>query len=69
MQFRNHKEEILQIASEQKIVIRKKQGQCFLINEQVSNFIIEQAELDPEVDVVLEIGPGFVLLIKFRFSN
>lgn len=69
MQFRNHKEEILQIASEQKIVIRKKQGQCFLINDQVADFIIEQAKLDASKDTVLEIGPGFGSLTQKLVSN
>ncbi len=59
MQFQNHKEEIVRISQQNGIVIRKKQGQCFLINEQVANFIVDQADLDSEKDTVLEIGPGF----------
>ncbi|MHA1112074.1 MAG: 16S rRNA (adenine(1518)-N(6)/adenine(1519)-N(6))-dimethyltransferase RsmA [Promethearchaeota archaeon] len=69
MQFRNHKEEILQIASDNKIVIRKKQGQCFLINEQVADFIIEQAKLDASSDILLEIGPGFGSLTQKLAHN
>jgi 16S rRNA (adenine1518-N6/adenine1519-N6)-dimethyltransferase len=64
MQFSNHRDEILKVASQNNIVIRKKQGQCFLINEQVANFISEYAELDGEKDVVLEIGPGFGILTQ-----
>jgi len=64
MQFRNRIEEIRRISSQYGIALRKNQGQCFLINEQIADYIIEQAELDASRDVVLEIGPGFGILTQ-----
>ena len=69
MQFRSHKEEILEVAGRQGITIRKNQGQCFLINEQVANFIIEKATLDRNNDNILEIGPGFGSLTEKLVNN
>lgn len=69
MQFRNYKEEILKIASQNKIFIRKSEGQCFLINQQVAEFIVLTAALDKDRDIVIEIGPGFGSLTQFIIQN
>ncbi|MBN2155727.1 MAG: ribosomal RNA small subunit methyltransferase A [Candidatus Lokiarchaeota archaeon] len=69
MEFRTLKEEILNISSQYGITLRKNQGQCFLINEQVADFIIRYGALDADRDVVLEIGPGFGCLTQKIIQN
>ena len=43
----------------------KQKGQCYLIDQNLANFIIAEAELNPEIDTVLEIGPGLLTLSIF----
>lgn len=43
---------------------KKSLGQCFLTDDAVHERIISSANLDPEKDIVVEIGPGTGLLTK-----
>lgn len=36
----------------------KNKGQCYLIDQNIVQFILKQAELNPSIDTILEIGPG-----------
>ena len=47
------------------IRLDKQKGQCYLIDQNLANFIIAEAELNPEIDTVLEIGPGLGTLSDF----
>jgi 16S rRNA (adenine1518-N6/adenine1519-N6)-dimethyltransferase len=47
------------------IRLNKSKGQCYLIDQNLVNFIVNQAELDPNTDTVLEIGPGLGTLSDF----
>jgi 16S rRNA (adenine1518-N6/adenine1519-N6)-dimethyltransferase len=51
--------------SELGIKLDKNIGQCYLIDENIVHFIIDQAELDPITDNILEIGPGLGTLTNF----
>lgn len=56
------KERILQIANELGLRLSKDQGQCILIDGNIADYIIEEADLDKNSDNILEIGPGFGIL-------
>ena len=43
---------------------QKALGQCFLISEKVLDSIVKSANLDPEQDIVVEIGPGIGFLTE-----
>lgn len=60
----SEKERILNIAKNLDIHLNKDQGQCILIDTNIADYIIEQANLDPKNDTVLEIGPGFGILTE-----
>ena len=44
------------------IRLDKTRGQCYLIDQNIANLIIGQATLDPQHDIVLEIGAGLGIL-------
>ena len=44
---------------------QKSLGQCFLVDESILNQIIESANLNPQSDTVLEIGPGIGFLTEY----
>ncbi|MCB1232785.1 MAG: ribosomal RNA small subunit methyltransferase A, partial [Verrucomicrobiae bacterium] len=49
--------DLQQLFAEHGIRPNKKLGQCFLIDDNIARWIVEQAEITPE-DVVVEVGPG-----------
>ena len=51
------------------INLSKKRGQCYLIDRNIANMIIKQANLDPLHDIVLEIGSGLGTLSDFIVSK
>lgn len=52
------KQALKTILADLNVRLDKKRGQCFLLDQNVLNFILKQAELDPIQDRVLEVGPG-----------
>lgn len=58
------KNEILRVSNSLGIKLDKKSGQCILIDDNLANFVVNSAELDKDVDIVLEIGPGFGVLTR-----
>lgn len=56
------KRKLLTKLEELGIALDKKRGQCYLIDHNIINSIINFAELDPEKDTVLEIGAGMGIL-------
>ncbi|MCP4762666.1 MAG: ribosomal RNA small subunit methyltransferase A [archaeon] len=63
------KEDLFNICRELDIKLNKKSGQCILIDDNIANFIIYQAEIDENNDVILEIGPGFGVLTEKIIPN
>jgi 16S rRNA (adenine1518-N6/adenine1519-N6)-dimethyltransferase len=51
------------------IHLSKKRGQCFLIDENIVDFIIKTANLDAKTDRVLEIGPGLGTITDKLIAN
>jgi 16S rRNA (adenine1518-N6/adenine1519-N6)-dimethyltransferase len=52
------KQALKTILGELGVRLDKNRGQCYLIDQNMVQFILQQAELDPTQDRVLEIGPG-----------
>ncbi|WP_371802161.1 16S rRNA (adenine(1518)-N(6)/adenine(1519)-N(6))-dimethyltransferase RsmA [Candidatus Lokiarchaeum ossiferum] len=51
------------------IRLDKSRGQCYLIDQNVVEFIVSHAQLDPENDVVIEIGPGLGTLSDYLIQQ
>jgi 16S rRNA (adenine1518-N6/adenine1519-N6)-dimethyltransferase len=51
------------------IHLDKKRGQCYLIDRNIAEFMIIQANLDPIRDSVIEIGPGLGVLSDLLAAN
>jgi len=52
------KRQLLPKLRELNIRLDKKRGQCYLIDQNIANFIIKEVEIDGNKDVILEIGSG-----------
>jgi len=52
------KRQLLPKLREMNIRLDKKRGQCYLIDENIANFIIKEVEIDENKDIILEIGSG-----------
>ncbi len=61
--------ELRRITRDLGIHLAKERGQCFLIDKNIKDKIIEVANLDKNIDVVLEIGPGLGLLTDDLISS
>ena len=57
------KEELISISRKYNIRLSKKAGQCVLIDKNIANYIIKEAELTKK-DTIYEIGPGFGFLTE-----
>ncbi len=52
------KNQLLPKLRELAIHLDKKRGQCYLVDENIANFIIKEVEIDENQDFILEIGSG-----------
>ncbi len=52
------KNQLLPKLRELNIHLDKKRGQCYLVDENIANFIIKEVEIDEDKDFILEIGSG-----------
>ncbi|MHA1511702.1 MAG: rRNA adenine N-6-methyltransferase family protein, partial [Promethearchaeota archaeon] len=52
------KSQLLPKLRELNIRLDKKRGQCYLIDENIANFIIKEVEIEENRDIILEIGSG-----------
>ena len=57
------KKELISISRKYNIRLSKKTGQCVLIDKNIADYIIKEAELTKN-DIVFEIGPGFGFLTE-----
>lgn len=60
--------DLQQLFAEHGIRPNKKLGQCFLIDDNISRWIVDQAEIGPD-DVVVEVGPGAGALTRHLAGN
>ncbi|RLI66047.1 MAG: ribosomal RNA small subunit methyltransferase A [Promethearchaeia archaeon] len=51
------------------IRLDKSRGQCYLIDKNILNLIIEYAKLDPQQDRIIEIGAGLGILSDYLIQN
>lgn len=51
------------------IRLDKARGQCYLIDQNMVEFIVSHAQLDPENDYVMEIGPGLGTLSDYLIQQ
>ena len=58
---------ILDIIKKYKLILKKKYGQNFLIDNNIISQIISAAEINPN-DIIIEIGPGLGVLTQFFFD-
>ncbi|QEE15066.1 16S rRNA (adenine(1518)-N(6)/adenine(1519)-N(6))-dimethyltransferase RsmA [Promethearchaeum syntrophicum] len=52
------KRQLLDKLSELNIRLDKNRGQCYLIDENIANFILKEVDIDKYEDIILEIGSG-----------
>ena len=52
------KQQLLDKLRDLNIHLDKNRGQCYLIDENIANFIIKKVEIDENKDIILEIGSG-----------
>ena len=52
------KRQLLDKLRELNIRLDKNRGQCYLIDENIANFILREVEIDENKDIIMEIGSG-----------
>lgn len=52
----------VELLREHHLVLKKRKGQCFLVNREMARRVVEAAALDPARDVVVEVGTGLGIL-------
>jgi 16S rRNA (adenine1518-N6/adenine1519-N6)-dimethyltransferase len=63
------KSELLAILERLGIHLDKTRGQCYLVDRNIVNIILQNADLDPQNDIVAEIGSGLGTLSDFLIEG
>ena len=63
------KSELLAILGRLNIRLDKMRGQCYLVDRNIVNILLQHADLDPQKDIVAEIGSGLGTLSDFLIES